>query len=144
MAKASDAHKIFAPGDGLGILFEVVDDPEDHTQHFSHVKPVDVWLFVSKQQLSSSQSGFAAVQKHGSWIPRITKATPPELRAYSLKSFKSGFLYVFAVPTPEWAGIYTHRQYGALPISSGRYNFAVSLPALPAVTHGRKSRGVVS
>ena len=130
---ASDAFKLFASALDLGILFEVVDDPDDRTPYFGYLKPVDVWLFASSQQLSSSQSSLASIQTQGKCIPRISKATPPEVRTYSIKSFQDGFLYVYAVPTPEWASIYTHRQYSALPVKTAhRYNFAVSLPPRPA------------
>jgi hypothetical protein len=127
---ASDAFRIFGKAVRLGILFEVVDDPEDQTEYFGHIKPVDVWLFASKTELSPGQSTLASIQKDGTCIRNITKTTPAELRTYSITAFENGFLYVYAVPTPEWAAIYTHRQYAVIPVRTGRsYNFAVSLPA---------------
>jgi len=117
----------------LGIIFEVVDDPEDHTPYFGYLKPVDVWVFASSQELSEEQSRFPSIQKQAICISRITKATPPELRTCSITSLQDGFLYVFAMPTPEWTAIYARRRYAALPVKTGhRYNFAVSLPPKPA------------
>jgi hypothetical protein len=127
---AVDALKIFGKSVRLGILFEVVDDPDDQSQYFGHIKPVDVWLFASTAQLSPEQSSLASIQKSGTCIRNITKMTPAELRTHSITALDDGFLYVYAVPTPEWSGIYTHRQYAVVPVRTGRsYNFAVSLPA---------------
>jgi hypothetical protein len=127
---AVDAFKIFGKSVRLGILFEVVDDPEDQSDYFGHIKPVDVWLFASKAQLSPEQSSLASIQKSGTCIRNITKVTPAELRTHSITAIEDGFLYVHAVPTPEWAGLYAHRQYAVVPVKTGRsYNFAVSLPA---------------
>lgn len=130
LGNASDAFKIFAKSIRLGILFEVVDDPEDHSDFFNHLKPIDVWLFASKTALSLENSSLPLIQANGVCLRNITKATPAELRTYAITTFEDGFLYVWAVPTKEWSSAYSARQYGAMPVKTGRsYNFGVSLPS---------------
>lgn len=127
---AKDVFRIFGSSVKLGVLFEVVDDPEDDSNYFSHTKPVDVWLLAVEKQLPPEQVTLDFQRNNGTCITRVTKATPPELRIYEVTSFTNGFLYVYAVPTPEWAHIYAERRYDVLPVKTGRkYNFAVSLPS---------------
>lgn len=116
----------------LGVVFEVVDDPEDSSGHFSNTKPIDVWVFISTKRYDKDQySAKVIAQSPGAdCIHNITKATPLELRTYALTTTEDGYLHVAAVPTPEWTAKYKERVYEPIPVKTGHiYNFGVSLPS---------------
>jgi hypothetical protein len=113
----------------LGVLFEVVDDPEDKSDFFKYTKAIDVWLFAATERLSDEQFTLAALRRDGRCVRNITKTTPRELRQYAITTFEDGFLHVIAAPTAEWEQLYVPRVYAPIPVESGRsYNFAVSVP----------------
>ena len=116
----------------LGIVLEVVDDPDDSSGMASQTKPIDVWIFLAKKRYEKDQlSADVMANSPGSECVRnITKSTPIELRTYALTTTDDGYLHVVAVPTPEWAGKYKERAYEPLAVKTGRiYNFGVSLPS---------------
>lgn len=130
MFSLKETIEIFGKSVRLGLLFEVVDDPEDRSEFLRYRKAIDVWFFAGTKRLDNLSLDL--IRQDGRCIRNITQATPPELRKYAFTSFENGYLHVIAVPTPEWEGIYQPRIYAPLAIESGRtYNFAVSVPARP-------------
>ena len=116
----------------LGIVFEVTDDPDDAgSLHFTHTKPIDVWVFLGTAKFRKDEYSAKTLAKRSDaeCIRSLTKSTPLELRTYAINTTQDGFLHVVATPTPEWAGKYKERIYEPIPVKTGHvYNFGVSLP----------------
>lgn len=126
------------------MVFEVTDDPSDADDLRSILKPIDVWLRVLKTpvtlQAPTGQYLVSDPNKTWDYLGRITKATPIDLRTYGFLTRESaGFLYVLALPAPEWSERYGPRFYDqGVPVKQGGViNFSVSIPPLkPASPSG--------
>ena len=129
MFNLKETVEFFGKAVRLGVLFEVVDDPEDHSKYFNYAKAIDVWLFAGKEKIASEFLTLDKLQQKGLCIHNITKSTPVEFRKYAIHTFDNGYLHIVATPTAEWEDLYQPRVYNPIAVKSGRiYNFAVSVP----------------
>lgn len=125
----------------LGVLFELINDPNEAADTLAYKKAVDVWLWATNKHLPADQFTLDTLQKQGQCIRSVTMSTPPELRQYSIATFQSGYLHVIVTPVAEWSELYDDRKYSPVDVKGGRVqNFAVSLPpkVKPLPTLSRK------
>ncbi len=128
----------------LGIVFEVVDDPDDKSRYRGLNKAIDVH-FVILTALPEDKD-FSLLRSFTSTrtkpklnlITSITPSTPRELREFTLNTFdESGYLFVVAVPSPPWDKYYNAREYDPLYVDVGKkYNFSISTPSKPEKSTG--------
>jgi hypothetical protein len=121
----------------LAVVFEVTDDPSDLSDPRSILKPIDVWLRVVtapvKMKAPAVDELVSDPKKRWDYLGRITRDTPIDLRTYGfLTKDSGGFLYVLALPAPEWSGRYGPRFYDqGVPVKQGQViNVSVSVPLL--------------